>query len=290
LQRFDPRPPQPPLETFPTVELSVVYAEALARIAPVETYSARISMLIDLRSAAPQPGAPTTTGLDTVGFTPRFPQPLAPALAAMDQDLMLPGLDKVPPNTVVPLETNSPFVDAVMVGFNSELGHELVWREFPTPLQATYADRFWDPGTADRPPDIPPLAEWADRPLGGGRATDERFVVMLRSELLRRYPDAVVYATKPDTPPATPILTGSMEPDVRFFGFDIPAAEIGDWSIVIAEQPTAPRFGVEVDEVPSGASHLPLADGDGNAAELARRLRQQPVRVTVPASVLLREE
>ena len=47
-----------------------------------------------------------------------------------------------------------------------------------------------------------------------------------------------------------PILTGSMEPDVRFFGFDIAAAEIGDWSIVIAEQPTAPRFGIEVADVP----------------------------------------
>ena len=86
-----------------------------------------------------------------------------------------------------------------------------------------------------------------------------------------------------------PILTGSMQPDVRFFGFDIPAAEIGDWSIVIAEQPTAPRFGVEADEVPSDANHLPLAEGDGNAAELAIRLRQQPVRITIPASVLLRE-
>jgi hypothetical protein len=289
LQRFDPRPPQPPRDAFPTVELSVVYAEALARIEPAETFAARVGVLIDRRSAAPQPGGPTAAELDPTAFTPRFPQPLAPALAAMDQDLMLPGLDKVPPNTVVPLETNSSFVDAVMVGFNAELGHELVWREFPTPLQATYADRFWDPGAADRPPDIPPLAEWADRPLGGGRAGAERFVVMLRSELLRRYPDAVVYATRPDTPPAMPILTGSMAPDVRFFGFDIPAADIGAWSIVIAEQPTAPRFGVEVDEVPAGAAHLALTAADGDAAALASRLRQQPVQVTIPASVLLRE-
>ena len=143
---------------------------------------------------------------------------------------MLPGLDLVPPNTVVPLETNSPFVEALLVGFNDELGHELVWREFPTPLRATFSDRFWDPGVTHRPPDIPPLADWGDRPLGGAAAADERFVVLLRCELLRRYPDAVVYATKPDTPPAMPILTGSMAPDVRFFGFDIAAADIGDWT------------------------------------------------------------
>jgi hypothetical protein len=87
-----------------------------------------------------------------------------------------------------------------------------------------------------------------------------------------------------------PILTGSMEPDVRFFGFGIAAAEIGDWSIVIAEQPTAPRFGIEVadvSELPAGTTHLPLAPGDGDAAHLADRLRRQAVRVTIPASMLL---
>ena len=87
-----------------------------------------------------------------------------------------------------------------------------------------------------------------------------------------------------------PILSGAMEPDVRFFGFDIPADEIADWSIVIAEQPTAPRFGVEVDEVPTGVSHLALTAADGDAARLALRLRQHPVRVTIPATVLLRQE
>lgn len=288
LRRFDPRPPVPPRDVRPVIDLSAVFAAALARIAPLETYSARVGVLIDRRATVAPAPVPTPELLDAITFTPRFPQPLAPALAAIDQDLMLPGLEQVPPNTAVPLQTNSPFVDAVMVGFNSELGHELVWREFPTPLRATYADRFWDAGATDRPPDIPPLGEWGDRPLGGSQASDERFVVLLRSELLRRYPDAVVYATKPDTPTAMPILSGSMEPDVRFFGFDIPADDIGEWSIVIAEQPSAPRFGVEVDEVPAGTSHLPVTATDGTAASLAARLRQHPVRFTIPASVLLR--
>jgi hypothetical protein len=53
-----------------------------------------------------------------------------------------------------------------------------------------------------------------------------------------------------------------MEPDVRFFGFGIAAAEIGDWSIVIAEQPTAPRFGIEVADV----SELPRSIVLGQAS------------------------
>ena len=168
LQRFDPRPPVPPQQPFTVADLSSLCAEALARADPMETFTARIALLVDRRDgAASYRPSRTPAVLDADRASrPRFPQPLAPTLAAMDQDLMLPGLDLVPPNTVVPLETNSPFVEAVLVGFNNELGRELVWREFPTPLQATYADRFWDPGVMQRPPDIPPLAEWGDRALG----------------------------------------------------------------------------------------------------------------------------
>ena len=111
--------------------------------------------------------------------------------------------------------------------------------------------------------------------------------MLLRCELLRRYPHAVIYATKPGTDPATPIFAGAMEPDVRFFGFDIAADEIGDWSIVIAEQPTAPRFGLEEDDVTGGASHAAVIGTDTDAARLARRVRQQPARITIPAPVLL---
>ena len=68
------------------------------------------------------------------------------------------------------------------------------------------------------------------------------------------------------------------------------AEAIAEWSIVIAEQPTAPRFGVnDAPELPEGSSHLPLTPADTDAAHLAVRLRQHPVRVTIPATVLLAE-
>ena len=69
----------------------------------------------------------------------------------------------MPPNTVVPLETNSAFVEAYLVGLNTEMGRELVWRGFPADLAATYFDRFWDAsGAPGRPPDIDPIAAWGD--------------------------------------------------------------------------------------------------------------------------------
>ena len=293
LARFDPTPPV--VDVLPThvADLGDVYAAALTLAEPRATYARAIELVVDLGGGTGTGTGTDDQALDQVGLTPYFPQPMALSLAELGQELMLPGLEAVPPNTVVPLETNTPFVEAYLVGINAELGRELVWREFPTPARATYVDRFWDTsGSPGAAPDIPPLTEWADRALGAGSGGPERFVMLVRSDLLRRYPNAIVYAAKPATTTAPeqqsyPVFTGAMEPDVRFFGFDLSADEIADWSIVIQEQPSAPRFGVEVGTDLGGATHLPAPDL--HAARLAQRLRQTPVRISIPSAVLLRE-
>ncbi len=83
------------------------------------------------------------------------------------------------------------------------------------------------------------------------------------------------------------MFRGSLDPDVSYFGFAIPLDDADDYAIVIAEQPSAPRFGFEVGEAPESVSHAPVPDA--TAAALAGRLRQRPVRVTIPIAVLLRE-
>jgi hypothetical protein len=271
-----------------------VFQEALARTVPGDTYLARAKATVSLPgSAGPQP---TLASLNPIPWAPRFPQPMSEPLAEMSQDLLLPGLDAVPANTVLPLQTNNRFVQAYMVGLNGEMSRELLWREYPAPLDATYFDRFWDARSAPTaPPDIDRIGAWGDRPLGTRPGTpapldagnQERFVLLLRSELLRRYPNAVIYATRKGPPleERMPIFSGALPPDVRFFGFDIPAAAITDWSIVIQEQPTEPRFGVDVAMDRAGKTHL--APNDANAAKVARRVRRMPVRVTMTAASLL---
>ena len=132
--------------------------------------------------------------------------------------------------------------------------------------------------------DIDPIATWGTRGLGTASAAED-FVLLLRSELLLRYPDAVIFATRAGEE-RHPIFTGGFAPDLRYAGFDIPAADIPTWSIVIMEHPSAPRFGIEVGTDTGSATHLPA--GDGNAASVALRARQSPVRITIPATVLLR--
>ena len=82
------------------------------------------------------------------------------------------------------------------------------------------------------------------------------------------------------------MFTGAIDPDVRFFGFAIPTNEAEQWSIVITEQPSAPRFGLEVGDRPAGVTHAPVADT--TSAALAFRLRQLPARITIPVPVLMR--
>ena len=81
------------------------------------------------------------------------------------------------------------------------------------------------------------------------------------------------------------MFTGAMDPDVRFFGFELTAEQMRNCSLVIQEQPSAPRFGIEVADDPGDASHLAVTDT--NSAAVAKRLRQLPVRLTIPATVLL---
>jgi hypothetical protein len=263
----------------PNGQLALAFATALARTTPTETFAARARGLF----AIPGVSANDEAALHTVGLSPLFPQPMVEPLVEVAQELVLPGLDIVPPNTVVPLETNARFVQAYLVGLNTEMGRELLWRGFPADLSTTYFNRFWDSSASPgRPPDIDPIGTWGSRPLGDGKA-DENFAMLVRSELLRRYPDAIVYATRAGQQ-RNPIFTGRFAPDVRYFGFDISVREIASWSIVIQEHPSAPRFGVEVGTDNGTATHVPPPKE--NAALVGHQTRQMPVRITIPATIL----
>jgi hypothetical protein len=223
-------------------------------------------------------------------------------LRDLSQELMLPGLDAVAPDSVLGLETNRRFVEAYLVGLNFEMGRELLWRGFPTDQRGTYFDRFW--GGA---PDIEPLHRWRDRPLGDAATAPprDRFVMLLRSALLRRYPNALIYLTRarqsggartPSEAPADerqPIFAGAMRPDVAYFGFDVTATEASGadggpgWYVVIQEHPTEPRFGPPAGVSLGTASHLVVGASARNAAYAAAITRRPPVRLAIHASQFL---
>jgi hypothetical protein len=305
---------------LPTQKPDDLRTHLLAQIAPqrslVALAGARVAFGAD---ATPPPG---TLPVEPVLYAPRFRQAMYEPLRDLSQDLLLPGLESVLPNSVIGLQTNRRFVEAYLVGLNHEMGHELLWRGFPTDQRGTCFDRFWDTRGAEAPrPDIEPIHRWGARRLGdaANAPARERFVMLLRSELLRLYPTAVIYATRallssdgtrrPSADAADevhPAFRGSMQPDVSFFGFDLSVPDaIGDpdvsppnpgYYVVIQEQPSEPRFGFDVDTPRPAATHLRVADGapagvplqgltwGKNAAHMAGITRQMPVRVAIHAS------
>ncbi|MFM2404224.1 MAG: hypothetical protein RL223_2104 [Pseudomonadota bacterium] len=225
---------------------------------------------------------------DRVMAYPRIAEPMYQALARLDPEAFMPGIGQLPQDLVMLVQVNQAYIDAFMVGANSEMNRELLWRGFPTDQRGTPIQRFWDrrhlgaDGRAAAVPDIDPIHLWRREPLGH-RASDpntgdpDRVVLLVRGQLLRRYPNALVYAWRREVRPGRrsrlkaapdpvldqrhPVFGGPLPPDLQFFGFDIPRGEIADWCFVIEEPMGEPRFGFDVDVAPPvlpGQSAAPL--------------------------------
>ncbi|MEP6493007.1 MAG: hypothetical protein ABJF01_10045 [bacterium] len=313
-----------PPSTFDSVT-QVVLAQTQPRVALAAL--ARSAIITGDNVLPPTAPGVTAVGLEGVMAAPQFTQAMYEPLRDLSQDLLLPGLEHVAPDTVLGMKTNRRFVDSYLVGLNHEMARELLWRGYPTDQRGTYFAHFWGSGNPNTAPaDIVPIPGWfAGRPIGdslGPSSLIDQFVMLLRSSLLRRYPNAIVYLTPalksvvrnaqsltPDEDPAhehMPVFSGSLQPDVTFIGFNVTtAAATGQDGgaghyLVIQEHPTEPRFGVDAEVSLNGATHLsvtaPPAAGIPieaglvwafNAAHMAGITRRRPVRLAIHASRLL---
>ena len=122
---------------------------------------------------------------------PVFTEGAYTALVKASHDAFVPGLDSVPDDSITLLETNPEFIAAYLAGLNSALGHELLWRGYPTDERGTYWHSFWGAGQD--------IGDAAHVPWRAGRQRPHRLgsrslVLVLRGRLLRRYPDTDIYA------------------------------------------------------------------------------------------------
>ncbi len=322
------------------LDLAATKATLVAAVDPHEVIEARARMAVrigagDLRTGLLGDRFRQREPLDPIMAGPAIDEALYAALAEADPDRFLPGIGEIPDDTITLLETNPRFVEAFLVGANHEMNRELLWRRYPTDRRGTPFHRFWD--RVDRAPDIGSIHEFrANLRLGSNSGADLRgsLVLLVRGQLLRRFPHSVVYAApalpngKFDPAPTAvedPVFWGRIAPDVTFVGFDLAREDVEPapgWYFVIAEQPTGPRFGLDVPTggntgpatwtdlhwghvgVPSGG-HLALAGsgqlnrsrplGPGappatfgrNSADMAAITFQRPFRAVVHTSELL---
>lgn len=99
---------------------------------------------IEKKEEISQINAVSEDPLRPVQWYPEFHRPMYRFLREMSQEYILPGLEKIPQNTVGLLQTNRRFIEAFMVGLNHEMASELRWREFPTNMRGNYFRSFWD--------------------------------------------------------------------------------------------------------------------------------------------------
>ncbi|MFO1003029.1 MAG: hypothetical protein U0936_22075 [Planctomycetaceae bacterium] len=192
-------------------------------------------------------------------------------------DWLVPGVGGVEADSVLALQTNPTFVDAFMVGINTQFLAEARWRNLWIQRNFTPLRMFWgqiNPATGLREADIQPIAEWAkalDKELGdkSHQVIDPRdapgnkdLVILFRSELFRRYPGTLVYlmdkpatddelSRVPDFSPvgaATrprmlgPIFMGNVTADVVFFIFNVAPDDLSNFWLMLDEPPAELRL------------------------------------------------
>ncbi|MES2525065.1 MAG: hypothetical protein V4617_20370 [Gemmatimonadota bacterium] len=206
--------------------------------------------------------------IERIMAAPTFNRPMYEALDAYDRDWLIPGLGSIPfTDFVTVLYTNPAFTESFLVGLSDEMGRELLWREYPTDQRGTYFRRFWDEDQDELGQDIHRFTKTAlgthlSASSGGANG---RVVLVIKGELIQRYPDAIVVAVRatgrdgtgrpiyanPPVVPATQariLFHAALPPDIVLVGFDLTERQVidDDWWFMIAEHPTAPRFGLDM--------------------------------------------
>jgi hypothetical protein len=273
----------------PPLDLDGLQSTLIARLDPLTTVPSRIQSMISLSSRMnwkqPDP-------LEPIMAAPVFPQPMYIPLKDLSQQYLLPGVDLVPPNSLGLLIENRAFIESYMVGLNHEMGRLLLWNGYPTDQRGSCFRQFWDVSSYVRQPgdptdsdalaeilkDIPPINTWpvtnslGDNPERTNLVLNN-VVLLVRGDLLKRYPNAVIYAAKAklvnnqrvldDTDERYPIYRGTLEDDMTFFGFNLSlddarggtAASQQGYFFVFQQQPSEPRFGLEPAEAANPTTH-----------------------------------
>ncbi len=207
---------------------------------------------------------------------PRFPAPLALAVLHDWPNIVLPSLGTFPMNKVTLLETNPAFIEAFLVGANHEMNREYLWREFPTDQRGTPFAHFWPRLRTDRDDgrEIDPIATWRlERRLGknlaGGRA--EETVLLVRGEVLRRFPNTIVMAAPARNGQTAgdlaqwrlPEFVMPLGNDAVAYVFNLRLSnqsfDPARWFFIFQEPVSVPRFGLDVSR-PAGDAILSWND------------------------------
>lgn len=265
----------PPESTYNLTETSATYGYTSE---PIDLFKTAIEERVNPMLATSSHAKKLSTKIRTINASgtavsyiyekpimahPEFKDNMYEALRELDTQYLIPNLDSFPNNSVTLLQTNPKFIESYFVGLNHEMSRELLWREYPTDQRGTYFKHFWDKSEADvNSPDVNQMHLWNSN-LGsnmevppGADPSASQVVLFIRGDVLRKFPDTVIYAQKAGAPilkdpiPTTgskvdkdkpkpfdigdgssnykkmPIFRMDIQPDITVLGFDLDPDEV----------------------------------------------------------------
>lgn len=176
---------------------------------------------------------------------PIFPEPTYYYLKLMSEKFILPAVSEMSDNSVALFLSNATFEEAFLCGMNTEMGRELLWREYPTDQRGSCFRKFWDSDTGEdsiangRYFDIKPVHAW-DGELGSNHLESKAglLIFAIKGKLLKQYPSTDVYLSKAEAAGKNqvkfskdiekglgiirPSMLTFLNEDIMLVGFDIP--------------------------------------------------------------------
>lgn len=247
---------------------------------------------------------PGLTSIGPVEVSPELDLPLWTFLRDNAPDWLLPGVGDLAEHEVVGLATDPAFVEAFLVGANTQALGELRWRNLPVAARWSPLRKFWQ--RANGAMDVLPVSTWpVASPLGDPSLQPDgvgaEAVVVFKTPLFRRYPHTVVYlyesqgswlAPSGALDPARrhdPTFTGNLADDLVFFGFDVPAADLAKSWVVLEEPPSGYRFYRENPTSPNPNDQVQAANDFQNAAAAPNSAAYAYDTFAVPIRVMIGE-
>lgn len=212
---------------------------------------------------------------------PVYPEPAYYYLKQISDRFILPASGSLPDNSMALFVNNPAFVEAFLCGMNTEMGRELLWREYPTDSRGSYFRKFWDTEVkkdireelrSDTFFDILPIHKWESQEfepqnphnLGQNHTAgkDNLLIFAIKGELLKKYPETIIYLSKatvqenkirinPNAKKILPDLAAWLSEDTYIVGFPAdldelagnPATKDPGYFLTFMNRPGETRFG-----------------------------------------------
>jgi len=188
---------------------------------------------------------------------PDFLDPTYFYLRELSVDYILPASGKLTKNSISCFYSNQAFEEAFLLGMNTEMGRELMWREYPTDQRGSYFRKFWDQSELPKKEelkskyyDIEDIDKWKGK-LGSNHRSGKSpmLVFAIKGDLMLTYPDTEVFLQQKvntgniPSPIQKKEMSAWLTSDTYIVGFSgIKKEDLKNYYLVFQQKPLSLQF------------------------------------------------